>query len=450
MDQPCCPECGGSFWPSDLKGGRKTCSPCQYKKRTAHYLSDTYLNTTCSTLWGKELYKRLGLFLEEHEIRMGTRAYMLPKAATIFQEAEQCFEGPEWIGLTWWEDMIEKMGVTLFPTFFRAFLVQEQLLEELSEEEKRLQAIHAQVERLPQEYRRAVEVYINERLALRERQIHLQAKHPLALKTLASDLETLSRLVRWLRATLPQLTGWDMVQEEHVYAFLLTLTPKTREILRKDLYLFFRLARKRRLITHIPLMKLPGRELPRTIEPLSLEEQKAVARTIRENQFTRPEEAWLSALCFYHGLSSSQICRLKTEQVDVERGIIALEGRPPVYLLAEDFLLLEQFLQRRKELPYAKQKSYLVISNQTKIDDKPMTQEYVAEKVRALTGHTSQCLRITCFAALSACYGPQHLVEAFGLSLDQACRYADLKEFLLEEEIKQQREDFLDLSRRLR
>jgi hypothetical protein len=121
-----------------------------------------------------------------------------------------------------------------------------------------------------------------------------------------------------------------------------------------------------------------------------------------------------------------------------------------VYLLAEDFLLLEQFLQRRKELPYAKQKSYLVISNPTKIDDKPMTQEYVAEKVRALTGHTSQCLRITCFAALSACYGPQHLVEAFGLSLDQACRYADLKEFLLEEEIKQQREDFLDLSRRLR
>jgi hypothetical protein len=165
---------------------------------------------------------------------------------------------------------------------------------------------------------------------------------------------------------------------------------------------------------------------------------------------TCPEEAWLSALCFYHGLSSSQICCLRTEQVDVERGIISVEGRPPVYLLAEDFLLLEQFLQRRKGLPYAKKKSYLVISNQTKIDDKPMTQEYVAEKVRVLTGHTSQCLRITCFAALSARYGPQHLVEAFGLSLDQACRYADLKEFLLEEEIKQQREDLLDLSRHLR
>jgi predicted MarR family transcription regulator len=123
-----------------------------------------------------------------------------------------------------------------------------------------------------------------------------------------------------------------------------------------------------------------------------------------------------------------------------------MEGRPPIYLLAEDFLLLERFLQRRKELPYAKKKSYLVISNQTKIDDKPMTQEYVAEKVRALTGHTSQCLRITCFAALSSLYGPQLLVEAFGLSLDQASRYADLREFLLEEEVKQQRDAFAELS----
>jgi hypothetical protein len=141
---------------------------------------------------------------------------------------------------------------------------------------------------------------------------------------------------------------------------------------------------------------------------------------------------------------------LKTEQVDVERGIISVEERPPIYLLAEDFLLLEQFLQRRKELPYAKKKSYLFISNQTKLADKPMTQEYVAEKVRALTGHTSQCLRITCFAALSAQYGPQYLVEAFGLSLTQASRYADLKEFLLAEEVKQQRDAFAELSRQER
>src|SRR6266487_3450221 len=97
----------------------------------------------------------------------------------------------------------------------------------------------------------------------------------------------------------------------------------------------------------------------------------------------------------------------------------------------------------------AKQKSYLFISNQTKLADTSMTREYIAEKVRALTGHTPQCLRITCFTALSARYGPQYLVEAFGLSLTQASRYGNLQEFLLEEEVKQQREEFLELSRQL-
>ena len=121
-------------------------------------------------------------------------------------------------------------------------------------------------------------------------------------------------------------------------------------------------------------------------------------------------------------------------------------GRPPIYLLAEDFLLLDQLLKQRQELPYAKKKSYVFISNQTKLDDKPMTQEYVSKKVRALTGHTPQCLRITCFTALSARYGPQYLVEAFGLSLTQAARYAKMEEFLLEEEVKQQREAFLEMS----
>jgi integrase len=122
-------------------------------------------------------------------------------------------------------------------------------------------------------------------------------------------------------------------------------------------------------------MELPARDVPRTVESLSLGEQKILARKIRNSIASSPEAALLSALCFYHGLSSSQICRLKTEHVDVERGVIDGEGRPPIYLLAEDFLLLDQFLKQRQALPYAKHKSYVFISNQTTIADKPMTQE---------------------------------------------------------------------------
>ncbi len=180
---------------------------------------------------------------------------------------------------------------------------------------------------------------------------------------------------------MPDLTGWDMVQEEHIHAFLLTLTHKHRELVRKDLHMFFRLARKRRIITHVPIMDSPAKELPQTVEPLKVEEQKVLAHLIRESACTHPEEALLVALCFYHGLSSSQICHLKTNSVDVERGVILVGGRPPVYLLAEDFLLLEQFLRKRKELPYAKRRSHLFISNNYKLNDEPLGNEYVRRKI---------------------------------------------------------------------
>jgi hypothetical protein len=110
---------------------------------------------------------------------------------------------------------------------------------------------------------------------------------------------------------------------------------------------------------------------------------------------------------------------------------------------------LEQFLLKRKTLPYAKSRAYLFISHQAKFDEAPVPEQYLPQRVRALTGHTPRCLRITCFTAVSAQYGPQYLVEAFGLSLTNASRYGNLKEYLLEEEVKQQKEDFAELSRQL-
>lgn len=136
MTPPCCPECGGDFWPSDLKDGRKSCSSCQKKKRAAHYVSDRYLNQAFTTEWGKVLLRKLGAFLEEQDIRFETRGRMLPKAAVIFQEAEHYFKGPEWIERAWLEEAIAKTGVTLYPTFFKAFLIQEQILRETSQDEK--------------------------------------------------------------------------------------------------------------------------------------------------------------------------------------------------------------------------------------------------------------------------------------------------------------------------
>jgi len=449
MDQRCCVECGSTLRPSEATNGKKRCVTCIHQRRTASLLADEYLSTAFSKMWVKELFRRLGAFLEQHHIPIEARARLLAKAALLFQEADRCFRWPEELSKEWLESMIENMGKHVAVSYFKAFLVEEHLIVQQDRDEKLIKALQAKVEQIPQEYRRLMELFFNERIALRERQIKQQAKHPLAITTMVADFEMLSRLVRWLTEHLPDLTGWEMVQEEHIHAYLLTLTPKHRELVRKDLLMFFRLARRKRIMTHVPIMDYPARELPQTVEPLSVEEQKTLARRIRDSIYTHPEEAFLAALCYYHGLLPSQVCHLKTNDVDVERGTITVGGRPPVYLLAEDFLLLEQFLRKREELPYARSRSHLFISHIYQLHDTPLGKASVLLKVRAFTGHTPQRLRITCFTALSARYGPHYLVEAFGLSLTQSSRYGTLKEFLLEEEVKQQREGFLELSRRL-
>jgi hypothetical protein len=449
MDQGCCAECGGDLKLSQVNNGKKRCVSCIHQRRIAALLAERFIDSTFSKLWVRGLFKRLGVFLEKHEIPLETSARMLAKAALVFQEADECFRWPQEMHEEWLEGMIERMGRHLFPTFFRAFLIEEQLMAFVGKDEERLKTLKAQIERTPAHYRRLLEVYVNERLAVRERQITQHAKRPLAMKTLVADIEIFSRLTRWLTEYAPELTGWDMIQEEQIHAFLLTLTPKQRELVRKDLLMLFRLARRRRLMTHVPLMDYPSRELPLTVEPLQTAEQKTLARLIRERGYTCPVEALLTSLCLYHGLSSAQICHIKTIHVNLEQSLIYIEERPPVYLLPEDLILLEQFLLKRKEWPYAKSRSHLFISNNAKIDDEPLGHGYVCHKIRQFTGYTPQRLRITCFTALSARYGPQYLVEAFGLSLTQASRYGHIQEFLLEEEIKQQREEFLKLSQHL-
>jgi integrase len=451
MNRDRCIKCGVKLAPSNVKIHLRTCKLCLHKKRVATFQSDDYIDNTFTYAWSKDLYRRLITFLERHEMSIGTKYSMLPKATLLFQAAENLFDSPEAISQEWvvnqvaqWKDKHDSGAPS-----FRAFFVEEHIFSKLDRNVERIKALLSWLETYPQHYIRAIEVFINERVALRERQIKLQAKNPLTVKTIVRDIENITRLMRWLIAHMPDLTGWDMVQEEHVNDFLLTLKPNNREKVRQRLFVFFSLAREKRLIMHVPIVDHPSRKIPSTVELLNLEKQKELAKQIHENIYTYPEEAFLTALCFYHGLSPHQIRHIKTNDIDIQRGIIYVEGRPPVYLLAEDFLLLEQFLKSRKNRPLANHRSYLFISNTKRLDDKPVSEKYVSLKVPAFAKYTPGCLRMNCFTALSALYGPQYLIYAFGLSINGASRYGKMEEYLLEEEVKQQLEEFLELSHQL-
>src|SRR5699024_12514144 len=107
------------------------------------------------------------------------------------------------------------------------------------------------------------------------------------------------------------LISVDNLKQEDIHTFLLSLTPKHREIVRKYLLVLYKLTRRKRIITHIPILDIKSRELPPTIEPLTFEEQIKVAKIIKSNLFEQPLECLLSSFCFYHGLSSKMIKEIK-------------------------------------------------------------------------------------------------------------------------------------------
>lgn len=200
-------------------------------------------------------------------------------------------------------------------------------------------------------------------MELRKRQLKFQARTPLSLLTVKTDMEIFVRLVRWLQENKSHLTSWDTVQQEDIHTFLLSLTPEHREIVRKDLLVLFKLARRKRIITHIPILDIKSRELPPTIEPLTFEEQIKVAKIIKSNLFEQPLECLLSSFCFYHGLSSKMIKEIKLTDLDIDRKVIHFKDRPPVYLSEDEIILINEYAKLRTNIKNANNKTYLIISS---------------------------------------------------------------------------------------
>lgn len=227
MESSHCKTCG-QLLPSPARSSWKRCSSCLLKRRLAKLRADSYISKTFCLLWTKRLYRELGMFLETHEVPLETQYRMLPKAAHIFREAEKTFGRPGEMSEEWIGEMIEQAGRKFHPTFFRTFLVNEHFLSAPDQDEQRLQALLAKVEQFPPGYQRLMEVYLNEPMAFRARQIKQHARKPLAVRTIRANFTLYTKLIRWLTEQMPELTGWEMVQEEHIHIFLLTLPPISR------------------------------------------------------------------------------------------------------------------------------------------------------------------------------------------------------------------------------
>jgi len=366
------------------------------------------------------------------------------KAKKILLLAESAFLNPSEITVDWVEKICEQVPrrLRLVKTSLLCFL-QEQGILKMPDENDLLQArILKQIEQIPAGFRRLVNIYYQTRLELRNRQISHNEATPLSLQTINSDIGIFSRFVKWLDHEHQEVSSWNLVQESHVHEFLLILTPHNREIVRKDLYVLFKLARRRKAITHIPMTNYPARELPPVSEPLSMTEQKRVARILLQSIHLNPLGCLLGCLCFFHGLTTKQIQSIKLSDVDLADKKIIVKDRPPVYLSTEELLALENYVKLRSHMRNVNKREYLVIGDWGAriYENRPLGSRAILKQVKELTGYTTKQLRITCYHSFSARFGPLMLIDAFGLSKTQASRYGRFEEYLLEEEIRSQRD----------
>lgn len=439
-----CIHCGRELNKSEINKKATVCHYCFSKARVERIQTSEFLSENFKKDWSANLFNNYILYLKGLDIGVDTIRKHSGKVLKVFQMAEKELLRPSDISEKWLINTFEKITNSkgIKPSLFN-FLVKEGFLT-FGEDQSVLMSIKKQIGPIPKGFKRLLEIYLNERMELRKRQLKFHARNPLSLLTVRTDMVIFVRLVRWLQTNKGHVSSWDTVQQEDIHEFLLTLTPKHREIVRKDLVVLFKLAKRKRIITHIPILDVKSRELPPTIEPLTFEEQVRVANLIKSNLYERSLECLLTSLCLYHGLSSSSIREIKITDLNLERKTIHFSERPPVYLSEDEMILVSEYAKLRVNIRNVENKTYLIISSNSSevYRDRPVNNLFIARKVKELSGFTPKALRITCFNTIASHFGPQLLVEGFGLSLTQASRYGKLEDYLLEEQIRSER-DFI-------
>lgn len=436
-----CMICDKPLTQGEINNGIVRCAYCTAIIPLRKKVEDDNLKKNFKKEWPVRLIKRYYSFLSEYNFSVETQNRYLNKVIAVLRVAEEQVDTETEITLDWLTSHFPGSNGVGQANFI-AFLEKERILPVLiiSEDDLMIESIEKLIDRIPENFRRLMVIYSKTRMDLRKRHLMNNSKRPLKLITIKTDLEVYQRFIKWVIIQHPHIISWELLQEEVVHEYLLTLNRKHREIVRKDLQMLFKIALKKRVITHIPVSDLPTREYPIATKILSPVEQRNLTKTLREAIYLDPKGSLIGFLSFFHGLSSSQITNIKLEHIDVGRKLIHLPDRPPAYLDQDTLLALSEYVKERAKNPTSLGCTYLLIVEKFNpvrgFKDVPVLREHVRRRLFALTGYTPRVLKITCYTSFAALYGPQYLIEAFGLSLTQASRYGNFEEYLVEEEIR--------------
>ena len=150
-------------------------------------------------------------------------------------------------------------------------------------------------------------------------------------RTLEINLTAVRDLARYLTASRPAVTGWQLVAASDVEAFLATTaSPAHRARQLHALHVFFRWARSHRIILADPARGLrPSSNIPFHGRLLSAAEQRQLLRRWTAGAETlHPHEPAAGLLGLLHGASAGELRQLRATDIDLARATIRLGRRP--------------------------------------------------------------------------------------------------------------------------
>lgn len=386
--------------------------------------------------WVLRILEEYRDFLISYHTEQKSVFHHLRNAANIFIAMENIT--PNELTYDWLENTFEHYGKAKSWRSLTGFLIRKKMIQPPSENDKYRKQCEKYIEKVPAAFRKCLNWYVEDKFSLQERQISNNASNPVKGSTIESDMCSLFRMVRWITENYESVVHWTDFTERIVNQYLLSLPASNRECSRKDLYQFFKFAKRKRCIFTIPMTDYKTREMPRVCQALTHPEQRMLYHKIIEEGIAFPYEALLTSLCFFHAMQPMKIREIKLDAVNVERSVIHLKNIPDIYLMPIEMLLLNEYIYMRKEFPNQETNTHLFIKRNRGdyFPDNPITTNLITDMVKKFCGVTPKVLRITCLQEMVALNGPNFLREAYGVSATHAGRYGSYEEYLVEEALK--------------
>jgi len=280
------------------------------------------------------------------------------------------------------------------------------------------------VDETPPPFRAAAAGFSDAQLRDRDR-ARRAGTRPRTDRTLEINLTAVRDLARYLAASRPAVTGWQLTAASDLEAFLATIaSPANRARQLHALRVFFRWARSQHLILADPARGLrPSSNIPFHGRVLSAAEQRQLLhRWTAEAETLHPHEPAAGLLSLLHGASAGELRQLRATDVDLARATIRLGRRPrPVPLDPATATALRRCLNHHDRHHHGGN-PHLLVSQKSKTTAEPVSFSYL-NRLLTPAGVTPTLLRVTRLAHLVTTLDPVIVAEAFGVRRDTVLHY---------------------------